>query len=69
VPFYAGLARQQAGALLELACGTGQLTIPIGSLGLPTVGLDQSSAMLGAARGRAAAAGASVQICLCRRRA
>ena len=29
VPFYVDLARQQTGAVLELACGTGQLTIPI----------------------------------------
>ena len=61
VPFYAGLARQQGGAVLELACGTGQLTVPIAQLGLPaTVGLDRSRAMLKVARGRAAAAGAAV---------
>jgi SAM-dependent methyltransferase len=60
VPFYVELARQQAGAVLELACGTGQLTIPLALLGLPTVGLDQSSAMLGVARERASVAGASV---------
>jgi SAM-dependent methyltransferase len=61
LPFYVDLARQQAGAVLELACGTGQLTIPIASLGFPTVGLDQSSAMLHVATTRAAAAGASVE--------
>ena len=44
VPFYVDLARQQGGAVLELACGTGQLTIPIALQGLPIVGLDQSSA-------------------------
>ena len=60
VPFYVDLARQQAGAVLELACGTGQLTIPVAGLGLPTVGLDQSRAMLNVARKRASAAGASV---------
>src|SRR3954471_13432807 len=60
VPFYAGLARQQAGAVLELACGTGQLTIPVAMAGLPAVGLDRSSAMLSVARTRASAAGASV---------
>jgi SAM-dependent methyltransferase len=59
VPFYVDLARQQAGAVLELACGTGQLTIPVASLGFPTVGLDLSSAMLSVARERASAAGAS----------
>ena len=60
VPFYVDLARQQAGAVLELACGTGQLTVPIASHGLLTVGLDQSHAMLNAAKKRASAAGASV---------
>ena len=45
-PFYVDMARQQGGAVLELACGTGQLTIPIALQGLPTVGLDQSSVML-----------------------
>ena len=47
-------------AVLELACGTGLLTIPIALNGLPTVGLDKSSAMLSAAKKRASAAGASV---------
>ena len=60
VPFYAGLARQQAGAVLELACGTGQLTVPIALQGLPTIGLDRSHAMLEVAKGRASAANAGV---------
>ncbi|HET9193664.1 MAG TPA: class I SAM-dependent methyltransferase [Vicinamibacterales bacterium] len=61
LPFYAGLARQQAGAVLELACGTGQITIPIALNGNPTVGLDRSRAMLDVARKRAAAANAPVE--------
>ena len=61
VPFYVDVARQQSGAVLELACGTGQLTIPIALEGLPTVGLDQSSAMLDVAKKRASAAGAPVE--------
>ena len=60
VPFYVDLARQQGGAALELACGTGQLTIPIALHGLPTVGLDRSRAMLNVAKGRASAASAPV---------
>ncbi len=60
VPFYVNLARQQGGGVLELACGTGQLTIPIAALGLPTVGLDRSHAMLSVARLRASSAGAAV---------
>ena len=60
LPFYVDLARQQGGAVLELACGTGQLTIPIALNGHPTVGLDLSEAMLTVARVRASAASASV---------
>ena len=61
VPFYLDVARQQAGTVLELACGTGQLTVPIALEGFPTVGLDQSSAMLDVAKRRASTAGASVE--------
>jgi SAM-dependent methyltransferase len=53
VPFYTDRARQQADVVLELACGTGQLTIPIALAGLPTVGLDRSRAMLDVAKRRA----------------
>jgi SAM-dependent methyltransferase len=61
VPFYVDVARQQAGAVLELACGTGQLTIPIALQGgLPTVGLDQSRAMLEVAKRRASVVSAPV---------
>ena len=56
LPFYVDLARQQAGPVLELACGTGQLTIPIAQTGLITAGVDQSTAMLDRARARASAA-------------
>jgi SAM-dependent methyltransferase len=59
LPFYLDLARQQAGAVLELACGTGQLTIPVALDGHPTVGLDRSNAMLSVAKKQAASAGAS----------
>jgi SAM-dependent methyltransferase len=56
VPFYLDLARQKRGAVLEVACGTGQLTIPIASDGRLIVGLDRSGTMLNAARQRASAA-------------
>jgi SAM-dependent methyltransferase len=59
LPFYRDLARRQAGAVLELACGTGQLTVPIALDGPPTVGLDLSLAMLSVAKRRATDAGAS----------
>jgi SAM-dependent methyltransferase len=60
VPYYVDLARQQAGPVLELACGTGQLTIPIALEGLAVTGLDSSRAMLDVAKRRAAEAGADV---------
>ncbi len=60
VPFYVDLARQATGAVLELACGTGQLTIPMALHGRLTVGLDQSGATLNVAQRRALAAGASI---------
>ena len=59
--FYADIARQQGGAVLDLACGTGQLSIPIALAGHSTVGLDESAAMLTTARRRASAAGASIE--------
>jgi len=60
VPFYVDLARQQAGAVLELACGTGQLTIPVAQQGLTTIGVDLSATMLQVAKQRASTAGTSV---------
>jgi SAM-dependent methyltransferase len=64
IPYYVDLARRQAGAVLELACGTGQLAVPIATAGLPTVGLDLSAAMLNTARERTAAARVSVEYVL-----
>ena len=58
---YLDLARTHPGPVLELACGTGQLIVPVASLGLATTGLDQSSKMLLAAKRRATAAGTHVQ--------
>ena len=48
--------------MLELACGTGQLLIPIAGLGLRTVGLDIHPAMLSAATDRAQSA--NVNVCV-----
>ena len=64
LPYYVELARQMSGDVLELACGTGQLTVPVASAGFPTVGLDLSAPMLATARERAAAAKASVEYVL-----
>jgi SAM-dependent methyltransferase len=57
VDFYLGLARQAHAAgqpVLELACGTGRIAIPIAQEGVSIVGLDASSAMLALAREKGA---------------
>ena len=59
--FYETLAERQRGAVLEPACGTGQLIVPIASMGQPATGLDLSPAMLTAARRRAVTASARVE--------
>jgi SAM-dependent methyltransferase len=64
VSYYVDLARRTSGNVLELACGTGQLTVPIASAGLPTVGLDLSAPMLATARQRAANANVSIEYVL-----
>src|ERR1700727_1166087 len=61
LPYYMELVRQASGDVLELACGTGQLTVPIASAGLPIAGLDLSAPMLKRARERAAVAKVSVE--------
>src|SRR5271168_4841156 len=64
VSYYVDLARQACGDVLELACGTGQLTVPVARAGLPIVGMDSSAPMLNAARQRAAAAKVSIEYLL-----
>ena len=51
--FYAELARFQDGPVLELACGTGRLTIPLARRGHDVTGLDTSPSMLAHARKKA----------------
>jgi SAM-dependent methyltransferase len=58
---YLNLARACAGDVLALACGSGQLIVPVASTGLSATGLDRSSKMFMAARSRAAASGARVE--------
>jgi len=46
VAFYAEIARESPGPVLELGCGTGRVSIPLARAGLDVVGLDLSQAML-----------------------
>jgi SAM-dependent methyltransferase len=59
--FYCKLAREHAGPVLELACGSGQLIVPIAGQGMSATGVDLSSKMLAAVEHRAAASAAQVQ--------
>lgn len=61
VEHYAALAEQHPGTVLELACGTGQLTVPLARTGRRVIGLDASRPMLDAAGKRAASVGATVE--------
>jgi SAM-dependent methyltransferase len=54
VAFYSALAREAGGSVLEIACGTGRVTIPIARLGFPTTGLDIVPGMLEQARRKSA---------------
>lgn len=51
VAFYSALAREANGSVLELACGTGRVTIPIARLGFAVTGLDIVPGMLARADG------------------
>ena len=52
VPFWRQLALQAGGTVLELGCGTGRISIPLGRAGVPLVGIDRSVPMLAKARQR-----------------
>ena len=60
--FYLALAQRHSGPVLALACGSGQVIVPIASRGMTATGLDQSSQMLSAANRRAIAAGTRVEL-------
>ncbi|MGN6672908.1 MAG: class I SAM-dependent methyltransferase, partial [Thermomicrobiales bacterium] len=51
--YYLDLARTTSGPGLDLACGTGFLTIPFARLGLTMVGVDRGPEMLALARRKA----------------
>lgn len=50
IPFYVNMARRAKGPVLEIACGTGRVLIPIAREGIEIVGLDSSSRMLSVCR-------------------
>ena len=50
VAFYTALARETGGPVLEIACGTGRVNIPIARLGFAVTGLDIVPGMIERAR-------------------
>ena len=46
IPFYIDYAKKQGGEVLELACGTGRVSIPIAEAGINVTGIDLSPEML-----------------------
>lgn len=60
--FYRDLARRTGGPILELACGTGRLTLPLAADGHDVVGVDASRAMLSTAAAKARAENLDVQL-------
>ena len=63
VAFYAGLARETDGPVVEVAVGTGRAAIPIArETGKRIIGIDSSPAMLERARAEAGRAGADVVV-------
>lgn len=63
VPFYAELAREADGPVVELAVGTGRVAIPVAlQTGRRVMGIDSSPAMLARARERARGAGADLDL-------
>jgi SAM-dependent methyltransferase len=61
IAFYLSMARQAQGAVLEIACGTGRITIPLARAGIDITGLDLSRPMLDCARDKAAKAGLGIR--------
>ena len=51
--FWMETARRYGDPILELACGTGRITLPLAQAGFQITGLDMSSAMLQMARKKA----------------
>lgn len=60
--FYRSLAEEVGGRVLELACGTGSMLLPIAKSGIDCVGLDLSREMLTVARRKLSEAGVQVPL-------
>ena len=54
IAFYSALAQETGGPVLEIACGTGRVSIPIARLGFAVTGVDIVPGMLEQARSKSA---------------
>lgn len=61
IPFYLNLAKEAKGPVLEVACGTGRITIPVSQAGIDVTGLDVSPGMLSQARAKSSSKKLSVE--------
>lgn len=66
IPFYLEYANETGGPILELACGTGRLLLPLAEMGYEVHGVDFSENMLEVARRRIAEHGLSHRVKLTR---
>ena len=62
VEFYVEEARAAGGPVVELACGTGRIALPIAKAGIRLIGVDASERMLEVAREYAAAEGVELDL-------
>ena len=53
VPFYLEMAKSFGEKTLELACGTGRITLPLAKQGIDIVGIDISNGMISEAKEKA----------------
>jgi len=62
VEFYVEEARTSGGPVVELACGTGRISVPVAKAGIHVIGVDASAGMLEVAREYAASERVSVDL-------
>lgn len=62
IQFYADLAQENGGPVLEIACGSGLVSLPIAARGIDVTGVDLSRPMLAHARRKAIQQGLSVNL-------
>ncbi|MBN1451749.1 MAG: class I SAM-dependent methyltransferase [Anaerolineales bacterium] len=62
IQFYTDLAHKTGGPVLEIACGTGLVALPIAARGLPVTGVDLARPMLAYARVKAQQQGLSIDL-------